>query len=283
MRASKANISEAALRILKLRKRLGLSQTALGSRLHYSAMAVSRWEAGSQEPPAQCFIQLGNLSGEAECWWFWARAGLRCADITRTRSEAHGELPKARLPDFEIVVAGSGKKRAAISKKVKLIAIPVLPVHAATRGEKGDDHIALGQLSADEMIAAPPMWCPNPAETSCLRVKGSSMSPLIDDGDIVALDSSQSDPGELNGKIVVAWHPEHGLSLSRFLRIDGLQLLESENREYELIVFGKDRNWRLVGKVLWWIRSAPYNNGAFFVVQRDADCEKVACVSVHER
>ena len=82
------------------------------------------------------------------------------------------------------------------------------------------------------------------------------MSPLIDDGDIVALDYAQSDPGELNGKIVVAWHPEHGLSLSRFLRIDGLQLLESENREYEPIVFGKDRNWRLVGKVLWWIRSA---------------------------
>jgi SOS-response transcriptional repressor LexA len=36
-----------------------------------------------------------------------------------------------------------------------------------------------------------------------------------------------------------------------------LQLLESENREYEPIVFGKDRNWRIVGKVLWWIRSAP--------------------------
>ena len=72
------------------------------------------------------------------------------------------------------------------------------------------------------------------------------MNPLIDDGDIVALDSCQSDPDELNGKIVVAWHPEHGLSLSRLLRVDGLQLLESENREYEPIVFGKDRNWRLV-------------------------------------
>jgi Peptidase S24-like len=252
-----ANATASARKILKLRKRLGLSQGALGSRLHYSAMAVCRWEAGSHEPPAQCFIQLGNLSGEPECWWFWARAGLRTADISRTLSQGHGELHKARFPDFEIVCARDGRKRATISKKVKLVAIPVLPVHAATRGEKGDDNIDLGQLSADEMIAAPPMWCPNPAETSCLRVRGSSMSPLIDDGDIVALDCAQSDPGELNGKIVVAWHPEHGLSLSRFLRIDGLQLLESQNREYEPIVFGKDRNWRLVGKVLWWIRSAP--------------------------
>src|ERR1700681_4057122 len=111
MRASKTTISEAALRILKLRKRLGLSQTALGSRLHYSAMAVCRWEAGNQEPPAQCFIQLGNLSGEPECWWFWARAGLRTADISRSLSEGPSLLHKTRLPGFDIVVAGSGRKR----------------------------------------------------------------------------------------------------------------------------------------------------------------------------
>jgi hypothetical protein len=257
MSARKTNTSEASLRILKLRKRLGLTQTALGSRLHYSAMAVSRWEAGSQEPPAQCFIHLGNLSGEPECWWFWARAGLRPAHISRKLAGVRSVLQRAKFPDFEIVVAGSGRKRAGGSKKVKLIAIPVLPVHAATRGQKGDDDIDLAQVSPDEMIAAPSIWCPNPAETSCLRVRGSSMNPVIEDGDIVALDSSQTDPDKLNGKIVVAWHPEHGLSLSRLLRVDGLQLLESENREYEPIVFGKDRNWRLVGKVLWWIRSAP--------------------------
>jgi peptidase S24-like protein/helix-turn-helix protein len=257
MIARKANTSESALRILKLRKHLGLSQAALGSRLHYSAMAVSRWEAGSQEPPARCLIQLGNLSGEPECWWFWARTGLRPADISRKLPGGRRVLQRAKFPDFEIAVAGSDKKRAGDSKKIKLIAIPVLPIHAATRGQKGDDDIDLGQVSPDEMIAAPSIWCPNPAETRCLRVRGSSMTPLIEDGDIVALDSSQTDPGELNRKIVVAWHPEHGLSLSRFLRIEGLQLLESENREYEPIVFGRDRNWRLVGKVLWWIRLAP--------------------------
>src|ERR1700738_3415604 len=108
MSAQKANTSESALKILKLRKRLGLSQAALGSRLHYSAMAVCRWEAGSHERPAQCFIQLGNLSGEPECWWFWARAGLRTADISRTLSEGPGVLHKARLPDFGVVVVGGG-------------------------------------------------------------------------------------------------------------------------------------------------------------------------------
>ena len=38
------------------------------------------------------------------------------------------------------------------------------------------------------------------------------MSPLINDGDIVAVDGSQTNPEELNRKIVVAWHRESGLS-----------------------------------------------------------------------
>ena len=44
-----------------LRKRLGLSQSAFGSILHYSAMAVSRWETGKLEPSARCYIELGIL------------------------------------------------------------------------------------------------------------------------------------------------------------------------------------------------------------------------------
>jgi SOS-response transcriptional repressor LexA len=83
------------------------------------------------------------------------------------------------------------------------------------------------------------------------------MSPAISDGDVVAVDYSQTDPGTLSGTVVVAWHREHGLSLSRFLVVDGVQLLESENRDYQPIVLGNDRNWRIIGGVLWWIRKAP--------------------------
>ena len=67
--------------ILKLRRQLGLTQSELGSRLHYSAMAVCRWETGKQEPTSQCYIQLGNLAGEPDCWVFWGRAGLNSSDI----------------------------------------------------------------------------------------------------------------------------------------------------------------------------------------------------------
>jgi|SRR5580692_3779885 transcriptional regulator with XRE-family HTH domain len=58
------NVPEWSSAILRLRQRLGLSQSDFGSRMHYSAMAVSRWETGKQEPTSRCFIQLGNMAGQ---------------------------------------------------------------------------------------------------------------------------------------------------------------------------------------------------------------------------
>jgi SOS-response transcriptional repressor LexA len=80
---------------------------------------------------------------------------------------------------------------------------------------------------------------------------------LIVDGDIVAVNGSQTDPGKLRSKIVAAWHRRYGLSLARFRQMNGMQMLESENRDYEPILVGKDRNWRIIGKVLWLIRQTP--------------------------
>jgi SOS-response transcriptional repressor LexA len=245
-----------ARRISKLRLRLGLSQAALGKKLHYSPIAVSRWERGTSEPPARCWIQLGNLADDPDCWWFWSRAGLNSSDILRVLPGARRTL-KGKQPKLEIVVAGSGQRTGTRLNKVKLVAIPVLPVHAATRGQKGDHHTDLNHIPSEEMIAAPEMWCPHPDDTRCLRVRGSSMSPSINDGDIVAVDASETDSAKLNGKIVVAWHNEHGLSLARFRRVDGTETLESENRDYEPIMFGKDRNWRIIGKVVWLLRQTP--------------------------
>ncbi len=104
---------------------------------------------------------------------------------------------------------------------MEVVAIPVLPVRAATPGGIGDPHTDLRQIAAEAVIAAPPIWNPNAADTSCLRVKGSSMSPSINDGDLVAVDASQNDSGELSGKIVVVSQREQGLLLGRFRVLDG--------------------------------------------------------------
>src|ERR1700675_2438069 len=171
--------------------------------------------------------------------------------------EGANVLCKTSFPDFEIVVADGARKIVNPRAKTKLVAIPVLDVHAGSHGLKGDQVLDLRQANVDEMIATPLLWCPNPSATRCLRVRGSSMNPLIYNGDIVAVDCSALDTSELNGKIVVAWNRQTGLTLSRFLLLKGTQLLESEDRDYKPILLGKDRNWRIIGKVLWWIRRSP--------------------------
>jgi SOS-response transcriptional repressor LexA len=59
---------------------------------------------------------------------------------------------------------------------------------------------------------------------------------------------------QLSGKIVVVSHRQQGRLLGRFRLVDGIQILESESRDYEPLVFGKDRNWKIMGKVLWLFR-----------------------------
>jgi DNA-binding XRE family transcriptional regulator len=253
------SLPEWSIAILILRQRMRLSQSEFGSRLHYSAMAVSRWETGKQEPTSRCFIQIGNMAGQPDCWLFWARAGLNNSDLRQMFPGTRSAASMTTSMDFEIIFAGSRakKKRAKDAPKLLLVAVPLLDVQAGTIGQPGGQFTDFDSATSDEMIAAPAFWCPNPVQTNCLRVSGTSMSPLINDGDVVAVDGSQTNPGELNGKIVVAWHRDGGISLARFISTNGVQLLESENREYSPVNVEKDRKWQIVGRVLWWIRKGP--------------------------
>ena len=243
---------EWASRIIALRRRMALSQSEFGKQLNSSAMAVSRWERGVQDPPADIYIQLGNITGDPECWYFWGRAGLHSGDLMRVLPAVRSRLQKERLPPLQIVQAGAHRLR---KKGSHLVAIPVLPVVAATHGGRGDPEVALDQVRPEAVLAAPSSWCPNPAYTSCLRVRGRSMMPLLHDGYIIAVDKSQTYRKKLYGQIVVAAHKEQGLIVSRLQRFDGTVVLAPENREHDSIA-SSSGDWRIVAKILWWIGQA---------------------------
>jgi phage repressor protein C with HTH and peptisase S24 domain len=255
MAKAKVRPPEWSRRILALRGGLQLTQAAFASRLHYSPMALSRWERGTHEPTAQSYIQLGNVAGEPQCWWFWERAGFSNTDLSRMFDEGHVRLRNDQLPELEIIAAGN-KKNLKLPARSRLVVVPMLVAHAATHGHQGDNVIDMDTAPVGDLIAAPEAWCPHPGQTTCLTVRGASMAPLINDGDIVAVDCAQTDPKQLSGKIVVTWQEKSGLLLSRFLLVDGTPMLESENLSYQPVPLKKTRNWRIVGRVLWWIRKA---------------------------
>jgi hypothetical protein len=127
------------------------------------------------------------------------------------------------------------------------------PVRAATPGAEGDEVSDLDQLKPEALWAAPLEWCPNTASTISFRVVGNSMSPLILDGYIIAVDTSDIARDNLIGQIVVARNmKENRLLVSRLIRFDHTDALVSDQRDQRSVLLGNDSSWRIVGRVLWW-------------------------------
>ena len=244
--------TEWAEEIRNLRQKLGISQGELARKLDCSAMTVSRWENGLLAPTSRYYIELGKLAGKQDCWFYWGRAGLQSSDVISVLTERERKQFSMRVDEpMDLAAAGSGSRRQ------KIVPIPVLQATVGTHGGQGDRHGNLNYIPAREIMGAPPEWCPNPGYTSLLRVRGHSMEPLIRDGDIAAVDSSQTDRAQLDGKVVIVTSEEKGLCVSRLRRYPKFDVLESENREYQAVVLGKSSGWRIVARVLWWISAAP--------------------------
>ena len=63
-----------AKRIESFRLSLRMSQAQLSEEMQYSAMAISRWERGIQEPPAEIYIKLGKLASGQDRWFFLGKS-----------------------------------------------------------------------------------------------------------------------------------------------------------------------------------------------------------------
>lgn len=247
-------LPEWAQQITALRERLEINQAELARRMECSAMTISRWERGLLQPSAEHFIQLGNLGNKNEAWFFWELAGIQPAKMVEALS---GPLRAKRILDTPQLYGVRAGVQAALAEKTASVSLPLLKAVIGTHGVSGDRRNSLRTIPSSEMIGAPSSWCPNPAYTSLVRVKGNSMEPLIRNGDILAVDCYQTERSELYGKLVIAASEETGLCVSRLRKYDVFDVLEAENRLYEPVVLNKTHEFRIVGKVLWWISAAP--------------------------
>jgi SOS-response transcriptional repressor LexA len=247
------SLPEWATQITALREHLTINQAELARRMECSAMTISRWERGLLQPSAEHFIQLGNLGDKSEAWFFWEKAGIQPAKMAHALGGI-SRKKRADSPGLELV--RSGAATGTDQKLPQVIGVPLLKGVVGAHGAAGD-HRSLRTMPVAEMVGVPASWCPNPAYTNLLRVKGHSMEPLIRQGDLIAVDSYQIERAKLYGKIVIASSHGHGLSVSRLRCYDTLEMLEAESRGCESVVLSKSSGWRIVGKVLWWIAGAP--------------------------
>ena len=248
-RGSKAlEMPEWALQITSLREHLGINQAELARRLACSAMTISRWERGLLQPSAEHFIQLGNLGNKTRAWFFWEMAGIQPAKMAGALKSVSGARKSEEI--FRKGAGGSNSNGAS-GNKFGSVQVPLLKSFVGTHGVMGDKR-SLRTIPATELVSVPAKWCPNPDYTSLIRVRGSAMEPLIHDGDMVAVDSFQSERESLYGKPVVMINQASVLLLANLRRYDTVDVLQSEDPEHEPVILKADK-WRIVGKVLWWI------------------------------
>ena len=228
---------EWANRIEKLREKLQLNQAGLARLLHVSPMAVSRWERAINEPEAGYYIQMGTLAGEPDCWYFWQRAGLPSSDLMRALRKTGGSK--------------TSEKTEQQPPESSLRPVPLLNVTAST-ADRGDNEPNLDHLPTVSTVVLPKDWTQNHLALKCLHVSGDGMHPLLQNGSIVAVDLSQFDRSRLYGEIVLLWHKDYGLKIHRLQKLGDNEVLLSE-ASGDTPVLALDRNWRLLGRVVWWL------------------------------
>ena len=226
---------EWAVHIERLRERLHLNQAGLARLLNVSPMAVSRWERAVNEPEAAYYIHMGTLAGDPDCWYFWQRAGLPASDLKRALRKSKPARPA----------------HPAVAEPAEA-AVPLLDVKAGTIAA-GDNTPNLEQSQPVARLSAPGSWSENKQSIRCVHVTGNGMSPLIRDGSIAAVDLSQFDSARLTDSVVLAWHKDFGLMIRRLKKFGAAEVLVAESDPSGAATVTLDRNWRILGRVIWWM------------------------------
>ncbi|MBI4467255.1 MAG: helix-turn-helix domain-containing protein [Acidobacteria bacterium] len=248
-------------KIKELRKTLGASQEQLARQLGLTKKTVAEWEQGRQPPSPERALQLARLAAPGELRRWFIRLAL----------ERIGAEPPlvvdALLPGLSARKAGArAGQRPLPAAELRLIA----PADWSDRFRalEGLDHYVPLPLLKDAAAAGSPReiseadidgyalihyaWCPNPANFTCVRVRGDSMAPILHDGAIVALDHTQRDPLFLHQKMVAARY-DAGVTIKWLERAsDGTLRLVPENKDYPALTLPRTPENPVIGLVAWW-------------------------------
>ncbi len=193
-------------RIKELRKNKGILQKELADRLSVGKSTVAMWETNKREPDAETIAKIADALGVTTDML------LRENGVSVTLPEPNAQLLPSEyirmIPCFESASAGFGTD--AQNRIIELI-----PIYIVNEQEA--------------------------AETICITVRGDSMHPRIEDGDIVQV--HKQDTAE-TGDIVVILDGDEAF-VKRFIHGKNGVILESFNPAYPPMKFTKEESNRL--------------------------------------
>jgi SOS-response transcriptional repressor LexA len=237
-----------AVQIARFKDHMRLTQSAFAAKLGVSQAIVSAWLLGKKEPRSEMYFKMIRLSPNADAAAFLMK---RAADIS---GSYHVEgISKIMLgAQKKPVRSARGAKFGHLSTDVAEIPLLRDPAAAGTPRQIDPNEI-------EQVIPFSQSLCPNPEETVCIKIQGDSMSPMLLDGYIVAVDTAQCDPARLRNQMVAARDPEGGVTI-KWLRKAGkdtmMLMAQHTSPRYEPVILtpeAVESGWGIIGKVLWWI------------------------------
>ncbi|HWR36000.1 MAG TPA: S24 family peptidase [Clostridia bacterium] len=245
---------EWACKINALRTRLGLSGTLFAAQLGVSSMAVSRWERGQNEPAADIYLAIGKMAGDPDCWYFWQRAGLTIGDILKVLPDAQGRMVSTSSTVKLEVIPARGATRESTGTKLKtqpdLVAVALLKDAAAAGSPRLIDSAAV-----EDVLVFRRRSIPHPESTICLRIAGESMTPILEDGFVVCVDTHEQDHSHLYNEMVAARDPDGGVTVKWLRKVgaDDMLIAQHTSPRFPPVLLSREPGWRIIGRVLFWI------------------------------
>lgn len=246
--------SDLSHKIKELRGILNLSQDQLARRLEVTKKTVAEWEQARQAPSPERLLQLAKLAppGDVRHWLIrqallriGAESHLVLEALLKVRPTAQSPFPAGELR--VVAPADWSERLRALERLDHYAPVPLLRDAAAAGPAR-----AISESDIEGYALVHYGWCPDPASFSCLRVRGDSMAPLLNDGAIVGVDHSQRDAGLLHQRMVAA-RIEDGVTVKWLERqSDGGLWLVPENKVHPTVVLPRSPHNPIIGMVSWY-------------------------------
>jgi SOS-response transcriptional repressor LexA len=214
-------------RIRAVRQAKGLNQKLFADEFEVTQGSVSNWEKGVDRPSPKVLAKLASMTANDELREFFeVESGIRAVSGLRSLREVGLENAMEVRLLKNSVAAGTPR--------------------------------ALEENELEELLLLPRKWFPYCGEIFAVRVCGDSMSPTIESGYIVFIDTSKRDPKLLVEKMVAA--REGGCVTIKWLRKDKkvyLLVPQHTSPRYPIRIMRPEGDFSIVGEVVKWIGYPP--------------------------
>ena len=236
---SKSHLPEWA----KLMESLQISVTAdrriFAAKLNVTQVTVSNWLTGKKEPRPEIYFRISRIWPDAPEVPLLLK---RAADVSGLY----------QVRGFDDLIE-KNKNSTDTRTKGYATSIPLLK-HQSALGTSRQTN----EKEIQEELIFPVSFCPNPEHTVCVKFIGDSMSPIIDDGYIIAIDTAQNKRERLYNHMIAARSPEGHIHIKWLRKAGKEDLLVPQNtgKRHQSEIFPPEDDqsgWKIIGKVLFWI------------------------------